>query len=253
MLTVTGAGFATMHDYNLISTEPNRYVLDEVGNNNLTKYACVFSVEQQEAVDATSGGRAKDTLFWQKQTPSIGWPSISLPAKTVSHRRITCEISPWLFPAQLVTFRLFRGCCQQQQDTRNEHEETARQQPEAAFIYSGTDTSASIRPPIPSGKIDVPGDARYTWREVQRVNRVGDANTVGIPFAFLEGWLSLSPTSGAVGDGTVISIFGFGFDSAARYVCAFSSVGSGNVSRYLAEHQAEAAAVNHTHICCTPR
>ena len=102
------------------------------------------------------------------------------------------------------------------------------------------------------GRLGVPGDARYTWSEVQRTENGHDAIDASVDFTILQGWQSVKPTGASIGDGRVLHVTGFGFSMSTGYVCAFSSLGTANVSGYDAEHQTVAVVTNSTHLTCSP-
>lgn len=149
-----------------------------------------------------------------------------------SHRQLTCTLVPWLFKAQRITFRLYRGLSKS-----------------TSSNYSSSSTTNMLSD---NGLIDVPGDLRHNWSEVARTENSLDTSFSGVPFDFWEGWQSAEPTRSVIGDGTAIQIQGFGFDPSATYVCAFSRLGTENVSGFRAEHQAAALVTNSTHLTCTP-
>jgi len=173
---------------------------------------CIF------ALSDTGSSSGSDSTF-----------TLAVPAITLSHRRLTCALAPWLSTTQgIVTFRLFRGI----------------------GSFSKIHTSGGTQG---AGVIlDVPGDERYSWTEVQRTENGQDILATGITFTFLQVWQSIKPTRAAIGDGTVIYVTGFGFSTSAKYACAFSSLGTGNISGYDAEHQAVAVVTNSTHLTCSP-
>jgi len=191
VLTVTGAGFDTAHDLNVLSSE----FLHIHRAENRTKYACVFSSAN------SSGGQ------------------LQLAATTLNNRQLTCTLLPWNLPGQVVQFRLFRGL----------------------VITPGGGEGGGGN--AGGEEMGVPGDTRYSWSEVEHMKDGVNQTSNGIAFEFVQGWLSLSPSRGAIGDGTVINIVGFGFNTSSRYVCAFSSTATGNISGYSAAHQAIAGDV----------
>ena len=246
VLTVTGAGLASADDSHLVGTEPSQYALPGTAVfDNVTKYACVFSVE---GVGADGGGQKTDA---HEEAPRIGATMLAVPAVLQNQRQLTCTLGAWRFPAQRVSFRLFRGCCPQQQAQRNREAAEAVAAQSMARMKSGSDVSAVVPEPLVSEAVDIPGDTRYTWREVQRTLHGQATNQTDMPFDMLEGWYSLAPIRAAVGDGTVVNVKGFGFNKGSAYRCAFSSATS-NVSGYLEQHQAVATVLNDTQLSCTP-
>ena len=109
---------------------------------------CIF------ALSDTGSSSGSDSTF-----------TLAVPAITLSHRRLTCALAPWLSTTQgIVTFRLFRGI----------------------GSFSKIHTSGGTQG---AGVIlDVPGDERYSWTEVQRTENGQDILATGITFTFLQVW-----------------------------------------------------------------
>jgi hypothetical protein len=160
--------------------------------------------------------------------------TLAVPAITVSHRRLTCALATWPSAAQgTVVFRLFRG----------------------VGMFPKVRSGSGISDPgvgvlSEGGRLGFPGDARYTWSEVQRTENGQDAIDSSVDFTILQVWRSVKPTRASIGDGRVLHVSGFGFSTSTGYVCAFSSLG--NVSGYDAEHQTAAVVTNSTHLTCSP-
>lgn len=190
-----------------------------------------------------------------------------VPAAVSDHRHLTCLLPPWRFAHNRVVFRLFRGCCARQQQLARDHRRRIREQQASSSAaasvsvnsYDRSDTSSywindqgvnvgqSGGPtggnrrllhdsPLVQG---VPGDVRYKWDAVQMTIE-GNVVAGGISFRFTQGWQSLEPSCGVIGAGIPVSVFGYGFNASAPYVCVFSGTGSGNISRYSDELQVPA-------------
>ena len=190
-----------------------------------------------------------------------------VPARVINHRQLTCLLPAWRFAAQRVVFRVFRGCCRRQHQEEEARRRARQEQRQAAAAAAevgvgafdksettsywvndlGVHERESGGPHAGSRRLldetatveEVPGDARYIWEELQLTIKGVDTSG-GIPFDWLQGWLSLAPSCAVIGDGTPVQIYGYGFNSTAQYVCVFSGTGHGNISTYSDELQVPA-------------
>jgi len=197
-----------------------------------------------------------------------------VPAQVINHRQLTCVLPAWRFAHQRVVFRVLRGCCRRQHQEAEALRRSRLEQRQAAAAAAEVGVSAFDKSETTSYWVndlgvqvresggayagnrrlldetatvqELPGDPRYIWEELQLTIKGVDMSG-GIPFDWLQGWLSLAPSCAVIGDGTPVQIHGYGFNSTAPYVCVFSGTGHGNISTYSDELQVPAGASSYSY------